>query len=236
MHQAHNISCSLSSHLVFIDIEFQDRYRRIDLVPHCLPTQVNFLNHFPRTLAKTTREFSDTERAKYPARYDAQSSIPSNRSCSESFTPENLLIENWIKRAGPPATSSYDGMNDGGLADVAKVLMAENEMGQLLMLVQHPQIPIKKLLHSVYWGHCSVYDFGWDRVQVYALQAYIFLNVVLSNPDLQCAGCRYKSIHSYWKLICTMTGHAFVSLSFLGSHTIRKMGKICSAMWGCEAP
>ncbi|KAJ6626857.1 hypothetical protein B0H10DRAFT_1870269 [Mycena sp. CBHHK59/15] len=226
MHQAHNIAWnSLSSHLIYIKDNGRYTPRRTDLFPRQLPTQGNSLNHFSRTLATTIKEFSDTERAKYPARYDApvQGQLFSSDILSRyenlphpSVTSKSQHIENWIKRAGPPETPCYC-TSEGDLADVVKILIGENEMGQLLMLAQHPKIPINRL-HSLSWGH----SFGWDHVKFYALQAYLFFNVVLSQPDL-CVGGQYRSMRSYRSVLYNVTSwgdydaQSFPHREFLGT-------------------
>ncbi|KAJ7823552.1 hypothetical protein B0H14DRAFT_2825982 [Mycena olivaceomarginata] len=200
MHQSHNIAWdSLTSNLTFIAENPAVTPRRTDFFPRGLPSQANSLNHFARTVATTIRTFSDTERAKYPTKFDAPlqgklfpdsilerySSIPWS-----SVTPKNQLIEHWIKRAGP--TPSYN-TGQGDLADV------KNRLDQLLMLAHHPRIPLRGL-HSLSWGH----SFGWDHVMQWALEAYILFNVLLSKPELHADG-RYKSMQSYTNTLRRLT-------------------------------
>ncbi|KAJ7139715.1 hypothetical protein C8R44DRAFT_605225 [Mycena epipterygia] len=207
MHQTHNIAWdSLSSNLTFIAENKAVTPHRTDFFPRRLASQANSLNHFSRTIARTIREFSDTERAKYPACYSAPLSGPVFSASVlsrysdlpfSSVTAKNQLIENWIERAGQEPTYST---SHGDLADVAKILLAENEMAQLLMLAQHPRVPLANL-HSLCWGH----SFGWDHVAQWALEAYIFFNVLLSMPELLADG-RYKSMNSYREVIGLVTG------------------------------
>jgi hypothetical protein len=198
MHQSHNIAWdSLTSNLTFITENPVVTPRRTDFFPRGLPSQANSLNHFARTVATTIRTFSDTERAKYPTKFDAPlqgklfpDSILERYSSITypSVTPKSQLIEHWIERAGP--TPSYN-TGQGDLADVVKVLLAENRLDQLLMLAHHPRIPLHEL-HQLSWGH----SFGWDHVMQWALEAYIFFNVLLSKPELHADG-RYKSMQGY---------------------------------------
>ncbi|KAJ7655243.1 hypothetical protein DFH06DRAFT_495919 [Mycena polygramma] len=198
MHQAHNIAWdSLTANLVFIFENPKITPRRTDLFPRKLASQANSLNHFARTVATTIRAFSDTERAKYPAHYDAplHGKVFSDAILSRysnlsypSITRKNQSIENWIERAG--TTPSY-ATSEGDLADVVKILLAENQLETLLMLAQHPRVPLGDL-HSLSWGH----SFGWDHSMHWALDAYIFFNVLLSQPELHADG-RYKSMRSY---------------------------------------
>jgi hypothetical protein len=90
------------------------------------------------------------------------------------------------------------------LADVVKVLLAENELETLLMLANHPQVPLADLQ--------SYGDLGWDHIMDLALEAYIFFNVLLSKPELH-AGGRYKSMSSYQHVVCKLTGNS-VAQSF----------------------
>jgi hypothetical protein len=199
MPQSHNIAWdSLTSNLTFIAENPVVTPRRTDFFPRGLPSQANSLNHFARTVATTIRTFSDTERAKYPTRFDAPlqgklfpdsvlerySSIPAS-----SVTLKSQLIEHWIERAGP--TTSYIGSGQGDLADVVKVLLAENQLDQLLMLAHHPRIPLHEL-QQLSWG------LNW------ALEAYIFFNVLLSKPELHAEG-RYKSMGSYTSALRMLT-------------------------------
>ncbi|KAJ7042678.1 hypothetical protein C8F04DRAFT_85998 [Mycena alexandri] len=208
MHQAHNIAWdSLTAHLIFISENPAVTPRRTGFFPRGLPTQAKSLNHFARTIATTVREFSDTERAKYPPRYDTplRGQLFSDTILSRysdlhfpSVTAQNQLIENWIERAGSPPSYST---SQGDLADVVKVLIAENQMDQLLMLAQHPRVPLIEL-HSLSWGH----SFGWNHLMDWALEAYIFFSVLLSKPELHADG-RYKLMTEYrWvcrKLTCS---------------------------------
>ncbi|KAJ7293756.1 hypothetical protein C8J57DRAFT_1269911 [Mycena rebaudengoi] len=104
-----------------------------------------------------------------------------SKSTYASFTAESQLIENWIKWAGTGPTPSRH-----------LVLLAENEMGQLLMLAHHPRIALKSL-HSLSSWH---YSFGWD-VRMCALSAYIFFNVVLSQPKVFRTVEQLRDMESY---------------------------------------
>ncbi|KAJ7849393.1 hypothetical protein B0H14DRAFT_3452526 [Mycena olivaceomarginata] len=127
MHQSHNIAWdSLTSNLTFITENPVVTPRRTDFFPRGLPSQANSLNHFARTVATTIRTSSDTERAKYPTRFDAPLQgklFPDSilerysRIPASSVTPKSQLIEHWIERAGP--TPSYN-TGQGDLADVVK--------------------------------------------------------------------------------------------------------------------
>ncbi|KAK7064597.1 hypothetical protein R3P38DRAFT_2390912, partial [Favolaschia claudopus] len=208
MHQSHNIAWdSLTSNLAFIFENPAVTPRRTDFFPRGPPStvQVNSLNHFARTVATTVRAFSDTERAKYPAHHDVpvQGKLFSDSILSKysdlpfpSVTARNQLIETWIERAG--LDSSYS-TSQGDLADVVKVLLAENELDQLLMLANHPQVPLRDL-HYLSWGH----SFGWNHTMHWALEAYIFFNVLLSKSELH-ADSRYKSMKSYQGIIGKLT-------------------------------
>ncbi|KAF8213545.1 hypothetical protein K438DRAFT_1099582 [Mycena galopus ATCC 62051] len=220
MHQSHNIAWdSLTSNLVYIYENSSITPRRTDLFPRCLPSQANSLNHFARTVGTTIRTFSDTERAKYPAHYDASlagklfpDEILSRYSHlpRASVTPKSQLLEDWIERAERARWTEigYD-TGQGDLADVVKVLLAENQMDQLLMLAQHPKVPIHDL-HYLTWGH----SFGWDHAVYWALESYIVFNVLLSKPELIADG-RYKSMRSYQYVVRqSMASHDYDAQSF----------------------
>ncbi|KAF7319045.1 hypothetical protein HMN09_00240700 [Mycena chlorophos] len=202
MHQAHNIPWgALSSNLVFIEDnphrtpQFTDLFPRSNYAPKAL-------NHFARKLQATIVEFAMTERAKYPSKreFDAptEGKIFSDAILAEycdlehsSITKENQHIENWLQRAqGDLGVPTYS-TSQGDLGDVVKVLLAENQMQTLLMLANHPGIPLQDL-HRLCWGN----TFGWDQIRQGALFAYIFFNVLLSMPDLL-KNQRYKQLRSY---------------------------------------
>ncbi|KAJ7462804.1 hypothetical protein B0H11DRAFT_97919 [Mycena galericulata] len=208
MHQTHNIAWdNLSSNLIFIQENPATTPRRTDLFPRqSVASQANSLSHFARTVESTIRRFSDTERTKFPAQYDAPLTGPvfsirilARYSCLNypSVNAKNQLIESWIARAGPEMTYTT---SQGDLADVVKVLLAENEMDQLLMLAQHPSVPLAQL-HFLSWGH----SFGWNHAMHWALDAYIFFNVLLSKPELHKNG-RYKSMQSYKQVVSMLVG------------------------------
>ncbi|KAJ7225937.1 hypothetical protein GGX14DRAFT_350292 [Mycena pura] len=213
MHQTHNIAWdSLSSNLVFIHENPKLTPRQTDLFPRYLPSQQSSLSHFARTVASTIRQFADTERAKYPAKYSAPTEGPIfsdavlERYCDftvPSVTTRTQTVEKWLARVhytnGDTSQPTYH-TSHGDLADVVKVLLAENELDTLLMLAQHPRIPLRDL-HSLSWGH----SFGWDHVRDWALWAYLFFNVLLSKPELIADG-RYKSMNSYKSVVCFVTG------------------------------
>ncbi|KAJ7864499.1 hypothetical protein B0H14DRAFT_2736437, partial [Mycena olivaceomarginata] len=204
MHQSHNIAWdSLTANLTFIAENPAVTPRRTDFFPRGLPSQANSLNHFARTVATTIRTFSDTERAKYPTKFDApvegklfpDSILKRYSSIRYSFTPETQSIGHWVEWAGPTPSFGYGDVVN--LADVVKVLLAENQLDQLLMLAHHPSIPLDDL-RRLSWGH----GFGWEHV----IEAYIFFNVLLSKPELHADG-RYKSMQSYKYMLINSTDY-----------------------------
>jgi hypothetical protein len=108
---------------------------------------------------------------------------------------ENQWIKYWIASAKPE--NSYRTSN-GDLADVVKILIHENQLSTLLMLAQHPEIP----LHSLYnlsWGH----HFGFSRVAESALHAYIFFNLTSATGIL--SDGKYKEADEYPRLVSSLT-------------------------------
>lgn len=88
---------------------------------------------------------------------------------------------------------------DVNLGDIIKLLIVENEMETLLMLAHHPKIPINSL-HYMSHGH----SFGWNRLQDYALQAYIFFSIIASKPEL-IEGGKYEEMESYKYVVNHLT-------------------------------
>lgn len=89
---------------------------------------------------------------------------------------ENQKIENWIGLAirddqSIPPTLHYN-TRHANLAEAVKILISDNHLAPLLMLAQHPLIPLHSL-RCLSWGH----HFGFSRVMEAALRAYLFLNV-----------------------------------------------------------
>ncbi|TEB20454.1 hypothetical protein FA13DRAFT_1644620 [Coprinellus micaceus] len=145
------------------------------------------LNHFVRAFISTIRTFSDTERAKYPSPWPKPFPtcgpvVYSNEVKAKH--PEYLdgrrqRIENWIERAhrGEASASSQRtySTSHADLADVVKILFAEASMETLLMLANHPEIPLGNLV-QLSWGH----HFGWSRVMESALRTYLLFNLILA--------------------------------------------------------
>lgn len=220
MHQDHNIPWNtLASNFKFIHENPHITPHRTDLYPLYKPTQAGDFTHFVKALKMTIQEFATTERAKYPSTFPAPSEgkvfsddllkrYPTSYPTSPFFhlpllDTNSQRIENWIARALPTnqaneQTPSY--FNDDQLGDIIKLLIVENQMETLLMLAHHPKIPINSL-HHMSWGH----SFGWNRLQEYALQAYIFFNVIASKPELIESG-KYKEMESYKYVVNHLTG------------------------------
>ncbi|KAF8072046.1 hypothetical protein FPV67DRAFT_1447486 [Lyophyllum atratum] len=180
MHQEHTIPWNaLASNFKFSRENPHFTPRRTGLFPRNLSTQAQTLNHFVRILHKTITAFSETERAKYGASFDAPTSgnLFSDElrdRYPEYLDEKNQRIENWIERAkcyyNPPNLGYTTSQAD--LAEVVKILIAENQLETLLMLAHHPEIPLGTLRH-LSWGH----HFGFSRVMESALQAYVLLNL-----------------------------------------------------------
>lgn len=120
-----------------------------DLFPRGLPNQSNDLNHFLRVFIATIREFSTTERSRYPKKLDtpiveskslfsdAVLSYPerkcglgahsTNSALHNPLSPEHQRIDSWIKRAQYYGLQSEKERryttSDGDLADAVKMLI-----------------------------------------------------------------------------------------------------------------
>jgi len=81
---------------------------------------------------------------------------------------------------------------------VIKVLLYENEMEVLLMLAQHPEIPIADLLY-LEWGH----HVRFTRVKESALCAYMFFNTADATGTLE--GGQYARMGVYWSILYEMS-------------------------------
>ncbi|RDB25681.1 hypothetical protein Hypma_006882 [Hypsizygus marmoreus] len=196
MHQEHHVPWdALASTFTYIPSNPHHTPRTTGFFPRNLPGQGQTLNHFTRVLAHTIKTFSDTERTKYPVA--TSFAAPST---GKLFSDElrdkyplyldetNQRIEYWIERAKPTHASPADPAtqkptyttSDARLADVVKVLIAENQLTPLLTLAHHPHISMRHLLH-LSWGH----HFGWSRVGEAALHAYIIINLFAATHTLE---------------------------------------------------
>jgi len=152
-------------------------------------------------LAKTITTFADTERAKYQTSFEIPSvgllfSDAMRERYPEYLNTSNQRIETWIAasaRFGLVGASSY-----GALADVVKILIAENEMPALLMLARHPKIHLSEL-HNLSWGHW----FGFSRVAESGLQLYLFVNVVVAMGMLE--NGEYLELPKYARMVYDFT-------------------------------
>ncbi|KAF8657982.1 hypothetical protein AX16_002142 [Volvariella volvacea WC 439] len=81
--------------------------------------------------------------------------------------------------APPPDPFVDYSTRHGGLADVVKILIQENQLETLLTLAHHPEIPIARL-HHLSWGH----HFGWSRVMEACIASYVYFNVLVATGVL----------------------------------------------------
>ena len=204
MHQSHNIPWDLiSSNFKFVRDDKRFTPPFTGLVSLNKPNAPNELKHLIKKITRTILTFSETERRKYPQSFtpllagNLFSDELRNRY-PEYLNNRNQRVEYWIERANKlnvesVVQSRYD-TRDAELADVVKVLLYENEMESLLMLAQHPRVPIKTLNH-LSWGH----HFGFSRVMESALQSYMFFNTVAAMDLLE--NGVYMAIPEYGSII-----------------------------------
>ena len=176
MHQGHNIPWNILStnfkfKFVNEDLRFTPPFNGV--VSKHIPDAPGQIKHFVHKFIHAIQTFSETERAKYPPQFTSLMSGPLFPDELLDKYPEylnrrNQRIEHWIARAAP---NGRFGTGHGDLADVVKVLLYENQMEALLMLAQHPSIPLANL-HYLSWGH----HFGFSRVRESAARAYLFFN------------------------------------------------------------
>ena len=204
MHQGHNIPWDLiSSNFKFVRDDKRFTPPFTGLVSLDKPSTPNEFKHLIKKIARTILTFSETERKKYPQSFTP---LPTGNLFSDELRdrfPEylnkrNQKVEYWIERANklgaePLMQSRYD-TRDAELADVVKVLLYENEMASLLMLAQHPRVPIDNLNH-LSWGH----HFGFSRVMESALQSYMFFNTIAAMDILE--NGVYMTIPEYRSII-----------------------------------
>ncbi|KAF9351704.1 hypothetical protein BGX26_010349 [Mortierella sp. AD094] len=225
MHQDHNIPWyTLSQNFAVVSkFDHTRRTDHTDLYPLDKPNQAKEFEYFSVALVKAIQEFATTERQKYPETFpieetgklfsdelleSASSDIPWPGTYHEDYlTKQNQKIEYWISCARdyaercpesgyPPFVYTTSNL---GLASVVKCLIIKNQMSPLLMLANHPSIPLKDL-YMLSWGH----SFGWSRLVDYALSAYIYINVLGEFPQL-CKDAKYKKLRAAMSLMSHLT-------------------------------
>ncbi|TFK18178.1 hypothetical protein FA15DRAFT_660903 [Coprinopsis marcescibilis] len=157
-------------------------YLRASWLPQEPSTKNNDLNQFIQKLASVIQQGGEHERKQYHNALPIES-YPTNSTeifsdnlrsrYPKYLSAENQRIEHWIDRAqGEEGRIRYDHTH-GDLADVVKVLAVEGHMQALLMMANHPLVPVHDLYH-LYWAH----HYGFSRVKQASLRAFIFFNVV----------------------------------------------------------
>jgi hypothetical protein len=219
MHQGHNIPWSiLETHFTFTydDKRFTPPVTGLVLKKNAIPDAVSSdFKHFINKFVSTIKEFSETERKKFPAKVapiplDGKVFSDALRDKHPEYLNERIQpISYWIK-------ATRDNWNCGELMDAVNVLLYENEMSTLLMLAHHPDVNMRKL-HYYSWGH----HFGFCRSRESAISAYMFFNT------MEAVGClsngAYARTQTYRWLIDQTTssmdysGHQVTHKEFLRS-------------------
>jgi len=211
MHQGHNIPWDLiSSNFKFVRDDKRFTPPLTGLVGLDKPHAQNELKHLIQKIIRTILTFSETERKKYP-----QSFVPLLTGTLFSdelrdrypkyLNERNQRVEYWLQKPNKsdpdlaqPRYESYDGRH-AELADVVKVLLHENEMTSLLMLAQHPRVPIRALTYLPF-----SYQFGFSRAMESALVSYIFFNTAAAMDILENGA--YMDMNEYKTMVMrTMT-------------------------------
>ncbi|KAH9477184.1 Gramillins biosynthetic cluster protein [Psilocybe cubensis] len=176
MHQGHNIPWNIiSSNFHFVSNDRRFTSPKTSLIVH-KPDEKS-LKHFIRKFGTAIRTFSKTERTKYPESFEPLLtgkvfSDELREKYPQYLDERNQNIEAWF-------AAGYSTSN-ANLAEAVKILLHENEMSTLLMLAQHPSIPLAQLNH-LSWGH----HFGFSRVKESALRAYMFFNAAEATGILE---------------------------------------------------
>ncbi|KAF5347249.1 hypothetical protein D9756_009968 [Leucocoprinus leucothites] len=191
MHQEHNIPWNVfATNFKYVHEDKrsqQPRPARFGYTSQGRPTQACELGHLVRKMIAMIREFSKTERAKY--RLPSELGPPEDGKLfsdhlrdkyPDYLNSQNQKLELWVDSVhidfgGNPV---YDTAH-GDLADVVKVLVNENQMQTLLMLANHPLVPLHRL-RQLSWGH----HFGVNRIVEAAIPLYIFWNFMATSGGL----------------------------------------------------
>ncbi|KAF8063174.1 hypothetical protein FPV67DRAFT_231517 [Lyophyllum atratum] len=191
MHQEHTLPWNtLTSHFKFIRDNPQMTPRRTGFFALNKPRQTQDLNHFVRVLSQTITTFAQTERKKHPQTFAAPSTgqlfSDTLRDIHSRFlNAENQRLEFWIASAQAPI-SPFDNhsMNGWPLAHATKVLLREGKLQTLLMLANHPGIPLERLAEF----QLAYIRVGFSEVASCALLSYIFLNFAVAAGMLKKGG------------------------------------------------
>jgi hypothetical protein len=206
MHQEHNIPWNLfSSNIKYVHEDKSFTPPRIGYLPLGRPNQTSDLNHFVRKMISVIREFSATERVKYPQPVELSPPSDDNLFSDQLrdkypnyLGSQNQKLSYWIRSAhvdgsgNPMYVTSH-----GRLADAMKILIHENQMKTLLMLANHPRVPLHHLRY-LSWGH----HFGAHRIVETALIPYIFWNFMAASGRL--ASRAYKN-ETYGEVVKAVT-------------------------------
>ncbi|KAF8063176.1 hypothetical protein FPV67DRAFT_1505346 [Lyophyllum atratum] len=190
MHQEHILPWNtLTSHFRFIRDNPQITPHRTGFFALNKPRQTQDLNHFVRVLSQTITTFAQTERKKHPETFAAPStgqlfSDTLRDHHSQFLDAEIQRLEFWIASAQGP-TSPFNHTMDGlRFGDVTKVLLREGKLQTLLMLANHPEIPLERIATlQIAYAHI-----GFSEVASCALLSYVFLNFAAAAGMLKKGG------------------------------------------------
>ncbi|KAF9949643.1 hypothetical protein BGZ72_008603 [Mortierella alpina] len=214
MHQDHNIPwTTVASYFAVMDSPrplYPNAPPDPDFRPLERPHRAQVFNYFTKALIKTIHEFADTERGKYPTKFqtektgDVFSNIVIQKCNHYRFYTTPCLnetkqkMEHWISRVKHADGKPVDGIaqtptyypEDIDLATVIKILIVENEMLPVLKLASHPSVPLETL-YQPRRPNC-----GWNQLVKYTMQAYVYINILAEFPDY-CQGRNYRNLRSY---------------------------------------
>ncbi|KAI1304417.1 hypothetical protein EDD11_005109 [Mortierella claussenii] len=212
MHQDHNIPWQTLAAHFFIAPGPNPSYtnKPLNFYPRERPGQGKVFTHFSNAFIRTIHEFAATERQKYPPTFFTQETgdlftddviqdCQTRFNCSWGsgyLNKENQKIEDWInggKDLGGEFVVNHRKILN--LAEAVTALIVENRMAVALTLACHPSVPLSKLYRPWSGPNC-----GWNRLAKYALQVYVFVNILAEFP-LYCQGRKYRSLASYQYLM-----------------------------------
>lgn len=214
MHQAHNIRWSTITRHLKVEQPDPNSHNAVSTSTKGLSTEYAEMNHFLRKFVSTIREFSATERVKYPAtpaivsKGKVFSDIILRRYASpttngvwghESVSRDTQQIECWLRDIPRKQRVDPVGHRDAPkYATVVKVCLTENELAPLMMLAVHPRCDPKSLFPSPQGGYP-----GWGELAEVVLTLYIFINVVGNTPALLDDN-KYTRMHYYSDILTRM--------------------------------
>lgn len=208
MHQDHNIPWNLlASHLKFVHHEYTTSPPTTNLYPRDKPTQGKELNYFVEALCRTVQQFSQTERAKYPAKFPNLGTWDeSKKALASSYRSDATQDASQGDRSHEDTAALIEKIStEPEYADEIIALFQSDNMEPLLALAnQHPHEISRS--HNESPGRAYV-PCGWLQLARHSLRFYLLLNLIEAIPEARDSG-NYRHLPPYTTVLHELVSHA----------------------------